>query len=74
MEKNNDLWCEYSDLPSPMVYDICMDYDGMGNQGRIGIRRMEKIGIMKKLIQKIVLWFELRSDKKSRRRSIWKLK
>jgi hypothetical protein len=29
------LWCNYSDLPSPMAYAQCTDYDGMGNQGRI---------------------------------------
>jgi len=27
-------WCHYSDLPSPMAYMDCTDYDGMGNQGR----------------------------------------
>lgn len=32
--KEEDLWCTYSDLPSPLAYDNCTDYDGMGNQGR----------------------------------------
>ena len=27
-------WCHYSDLPSPISYTACTDYDGMGNQGR----------------------------------------
>lgn len=34
-----DLWCEYSDLPSPLSYVQCMDYDGMGNQGRLPKRQ-----------------------------------
>jgi len=25
----------YDDLPSPMSYVECVDYDGMGNQGRV---------------------------------------
>ena len=32
--KEEDLWCEYSDLPSPMTYAKCADYDSIGNQGR----------------------------------------
>ena len=30
----DELWCNYSDLPSPLSYMECADYDGMGNQGR----------------------------------------
>jgi hypothetical protein len=33
-EINDELWCQYSDLPSPLAYADC-DYDGMGNQGRV---------------------------------------
>ena len=29
-----ELWCEYSDLPSPKSYMECADYDSMGNHGR----------------------------------------
>ena len=32
---NENLWCEYSNLPSPASYMNCTDYDGMGNQGRV---------------------------------------
>ena len=32
--KEEDLWCEYSDMPSPMAYVECADYDSMGNHGR----------------------------------------
>jgi hypothetical protein len=32
--KSDDLWCNYSNLPSPLAYDECMDYDSMGNYGR----------------------------------------
>ena len=31
---NQEEWCHYSDLPSPMAYVDNTDYDGMGNQGR----------------------------------------
>ncbi len=24
--KEEDLWCEYSDMPSPMAYAKCTDY------------------------------------------------
>lgn len=34
-EEKEDLWCHYSDLPSPAAYMECADYDGMGNQGRV---------------------------------------
>ena len=35
VKENEELWCNYSDLPSPLAYMECVDYDGMGNQGRI---------------------------------------
>ena len=34
MMDNQDLYCYYSDLPSPMSYAKCADYDSMGNHGR----------------------------------------
>ena len=56
-----DLYCHYSDLPSPAAYkkdDI--DYDGMGNQGRFPkTKHKRKDRKMKRLIAKI--------------KSIWKL-
>ena len=41
--ENKDEHCHYSDLPSPKAYakdDI--DYDGMGNQGRIPVHDEDK--------------------------------
>ena len=35
VKENEELWCNYSDLPSPLAYMECVDYDGMGNQGRV---------------------------------------
>lgn len=35
IEEKENLWCYYSDLPSPVSYMECADYDGMGNQGRV---------------------------------------
>ena len=34
--KEEETYCHYSDLPSPLAYikDDYIDYDGMGNQGR----------------------------------------
>lgn len=34
-KEKEEMWCNYSDLPSPMSYVECVDYDGMGNQGRV---------------------------------------
>jgi hypothetical protein len=33
-EVDKDLWCHYSNLPSPLSYTECVDYDGIGNHGR----------------------------------------
>ena len=30
-----DEHCHYSGLPSPKAYEKDLDYDGMGNQGRV---------------------------------------
>ena len=38
-----DLWCEYSDMPSPMAYMDCADYDSMGNHGRFSKKEIKKI-------------------------------
>ena len=32
---NEEEHCHYSGLPSPKAYEKDLDYDGMGNQGRI---------------------------------------
>lgn len=34
-KEKEELWCNYSDLPSPLAYQECVDYDGMSNQGRV---------------------------------------
>jgi hypothetical protein len=36
-------WCHYSDLPSPISYTACTDYDGMGNQGRFPKKPVLKV-------------------------------
>lgn len=47
--------CHYSDLPSPSAYikdDI--DYDGMGNQGRVPtIKTNSKISLIQKIKNKL---------------------
>ncbi len=53
-KEERDLWCHYSDLPSPLAYTECMDFDSMGNHGRFpkgkeheqeqsSVRRVENI-------------------------------
>ena len=33
-----DNWCHYSGMPSPKAYEKDdIDYDGMGNQGRVPV-------------------------------------
>ena len=50
-----DKHCHYSDLPSPSAYakdDI--DYDGMGNQGRVpNIESKSKISLIQKIKNKL---------------------
>ena len=67
-----DLWCEYSDMPSPIAYAQCTDYDSMGNHGRFPKIKDEKITILKRLIQKLALWMSLNIPKR-KRKSIWDL-
>lgn len=40
--KEDELWCEYSDLPSPKAYADCTDYDSMGNHGRFPKKEVKK--------------------------------
>ncbi len=49
-----DLWCEYSDLPSPKAYIKCTDYDSMGNHGRFPMIKQKKESRLKNLLKKIV--------------------
>jgi hypothetical protein len=67
-----DLWCEYSDMPSPIAYAQCTDYDSMGNHGRFPKIKDEKLTILKRLIQKLALWLSYRLPKR-KRKSIWEL-
>lgn len=46
--KEEDLWCEYSDMPSPKAYMTCSDYDSMGNHGRFP-KIVKKESFMEKL-------------------------
>jgi len=69
-----DLYCHYSDLPSPAAYqkdDI--DYDGMGNQGRFPkTNHKRKDRKMKRLIAKILFWWSYKKPKR-KKKSIWEL-
>ena len=49
------LHCHYSDLPSPMAYKKGdhIDYDGMGNQGRMPSIKQNKKFSIKQIIKKI---------------------
>ena len=31
----DDLWCEYSDMPSPLAYIKNESYDGVGSYGKL---------------------------------------
>ena len=38
----DDLWCYYSDLPSPQAYADCTDYDSMGDCTRFPGKTVKK--------------------------------
>jgi len=67
-----ELWCEYSDMPSPIAYAKCADYDSMGNYGRFPKIKDEKLTILKRLIQKLALWLSYKLPNR-KRKSIWDL-
>ena len=67
-----ELWCEYSDMPSPISYAKCADYDSMGNYGRFPKIKDEKLTILKRLIQKLALWLSYKLPNR-KRKSIWDL-
>jgi hypothetical protein len=50
----------------------CTDYDSMGNHGRFPKPKTEETQNMKRLIQKIMLWYYYRFPKK-KRKNIWDL-
>jgi hypothetical protein len=53
-KEEEDLWCEYSDLPSPLSYTKCMDYDSMGNYGRYPKSKTKKEKFLKTVFKKII--------------------
>ena len=61
--KDADLYCHYSGLPSPMAY--------IGKPRSSEVKEEPK-HIMKRLIQKILLWWSFKKPKKNRK-SIWDL-
>lgn len=44
-------WCNYSDLPSPLAYVQCADYDSMGNHGRFP-KTVKRIKMWEKIINR----------------------
>ncbi len=60
--KKTKEYCHYSGLPSPTAY--ANDYDEM-------VKKKKKMSL-KKIIQKISLWFNI-FKKKSKRKSVWDL-
>lgn len=67
---NEELYCHYSDLPSPVAYaQNCADYDSMGNHGRFPQVKKKRTH-MKRIIQKLLLWLDLRKSSK-KKKSVW---
>ena len=59
-------YCHYSGLPSPSAYEKDdVDYDGMGNQGRIPIIKKPKKNRLKN--------FFIRLFKSNKKPSVWDL-
>ena len=56
-KEERDLWCHYSDLPSPSAYMSCMDYDSMGNHGRFPKKKEQETDSMQKVKNKITQIF-----------------
>ena len=67
-----DNYCHYSGLPSPLAYNDTMDYDGMGNHGRFPKPKQKRVTVMKRLIQRIMLWWSIRKTKR-KNKSIWEI-
>ena len=73
--KEEETYCHYRDLPSPLAYikDDYIDYDGMGNQGRFPNKKDKiKSSTMKRFISKILLWWSYKKPKNNKK-SIWDL-
>ena len=59
-----ELYCHYSDLPSPSAYVEDMDYDGMGNQGRFPKLKKPETMFYKfryKLLKKVLQLLKLKN-------------
>jgi hypothetical protein len=52
-KEKDDLWCNYSNLPSPLFYAECADYDSMGNHGRFPVQSKNKEKKPKTLLSKL---------------------
>ena len=50
-----DLWCEYSDLPSPLAYTKSMDYDSTSPKSKTKKEKLLKT-VFKKIIGVIKIW------------------
>ena len=50
-----DLWCEYSDLPSPLTYTKSMDYDSISPKSKTKKEKLLKT-VFKKIIGVIKIW------------------
>jgi hypothetical protein len=50
----------------------CTDYDSMGNHGRFPKPIKKNQPMIKRQLQKLILWYTMRF-KKNKRKSIWKL-
>ena len=50
----------------------CTDYDSMGNHGRFPKPKTQETQNMKRIIQKLMLWFSFRFPK-NKRKDIWDL-
>jgi hypothetical protein len=47
-----ELWCEYSSMPSPLAYSECVDYDSMGNHGRfVKEKTIKKKSLLAKILK-----------------------
>ena len=61
-----ELYCHYSDLPSPSAYVEDMDYDGMGNQGRFPKLKKPETMLYKfryKLLKKVLQLLKIKNKK-----------
>lgn len=65
MEEKEELWCHYSDLPSPSAYQKFTDYDNAENFGKFRIRKIRE---EKKNL--LILLFNILKDKFSKQKKL----